>query len=148
MESGPENLRSVTHDMRNLLTAVRGHAELALRGIPPEDPTREDIAHVVVVTATIFDLIDQLDGNDTSDTLIAVNLDTSVSAMRRVLDALLPGEQIVAAVHQQRWWWQTLGWFRQAHHVFDRRHSLLPRPCVRESPYREASHESSDRQTR
>jgi two-component system, cell cycle sensor histidine kinase and response regulator CckA len=90
MEPGPENLRSVTHDIRNLLTAVRGHAELALRGIPPEDPTREDIAHVVVVTATIFDLIDQLDGNDTSDTLIATSLDTSVSSMRRLLDALLP----------------------------------------------------------
>lgn len=90
MEPGPENLRSVTHDMRNLLTAVRGHAELALRGISPEDPTREDIAHVVVVTATIFDLIDQLDGNETSGTLIATSLDTSVSSMRRLLDALLP----------------------------------------------------------
>lgn len=91
MEPGPENLRSVTHDMRNLLTAVRGHAELALRGVSPEDPAREDIAHVVVVTATIFELIDQLDGNDTSDTLIATSLDTSVSSMRRLLDALLPG---------------------------------------------------------
>ena len=90
MEPGPENLRSVTHDMRNLLTAVRGHAELALRGISSEDPAREDIAHVVVVTATIFDLIDQLDGNDTSGTLIATSLDSSVSSMRRLLDALLP----------------------------------------------------------
>jgi len=90
MEPGPENLRSITHDMRNLLTAVRGHAELALRGISSEDPAREDIAHVVVVTATIFDLIDQLDGNDTSGTLIATSLDSSVSSMRRLLDALLP----------------------------------------------------------
>jgi signal transduction histidine kinase len=90
MESGPENLRSITHDMRNLLTAVRGHAELALRGISSEDPAREDVAHVVVVTATIFDLIDQIDGNDTSDNLIATSLDTSVSSMRRLLDALLP----------------------------------------------------------
>jgi len=90
MEPGPENLRSITHDMRNLLTAVRGHAELALRGISSEDPAREDVAHVVVVAATIFDLIDQLDGNDTSDTLVATSLDTSVSSMRRLLDALLP----------------------------------------------------------
>ena len=90
MEPGPDTIRSITHDMRNLLTAVRGHAELALRAISPEDPVREDIAHCVVVTATIFDLIDQLDGNDTSGTLIAVSLDTSVSAMRRLLDALLP----------------------------------------------------------
>ncbi|MEX1295865.1 MAG: ATP-binding protein [Candidatus Limnocylindrales bacterium] len=86
----PESLRSVTHDMRNLLTAVRGHAELALRGISPEDPAREDIAHAVVVTATIFDLIDQIDGNDRSDTLVAVSLDPAVSSMRRLLDALLP----------------------------------------------------------
>jgi len=90
MEPGPETIRSITHDMRNLLTAVRGHAELALRGIPAEDPAREDVAHIVVVTATIFDLIDQLDGNDSSDTLVATSLDTSISAMRRMLDALLP----------------------------------------------------------
>jgi two-component system cell cycle sensor histidine kinase/response regulator CckA len=86
----PESLRSITHDMRNLLTAVRGHAELALRGVAPEDPAREDIAHAVVVTATIFDLIDQIDGNDQSDTLVAVSLDPAVSSMRRLLDALLP----------------------------------------------------------
>jgi two-component system, cell cycle sensor histidine kinase and response regulator CckA len=96
MAAGPDNLRSITHDMRNLLTAVRGHAELALRGISPEDPAREDIAHCVVVTATIFDLIDQIDGNDSSDTLIATSLDSSVSSMRRLLDALLPSSlQIV-----------------------------------------------------
>jgi two-component system cell cycle sensor histidine kinase/response regulator CckA len=90
MELGPDAIRSITHDMRNLLTAVRGHAELALRGMPSEDPAREDVAHVVVVTAAVFDLIDQLDGTDTSNTLIAVNLDRSVGAMRRLLDALLP----------------------------------------------------------
>ncbi len=86
----PESLRSITHDMRNLLTAVRGHAELALRGISPEDPAREDIAHAVVVTATIFDLIDQIDGNDRSESLAAVSLDPAVASMRRLLDALLP----------------------------------------------------------
>lgn len=90
MAPGPETIRSITHDMRNLLTAVRGHAELALRGVSADDPAREDIAHAVVVTATIFDLIDQLDGNDTSTTLIAVKLDSNVQAMRRLLDALLP----------------------------------------------------------
>ena len=86
----PESLRSITHDMRNLLTAVRGHAELALRGVSPEDSAREDIAHAVVVTATIFDLIDQIDGNDRSETLVAMSLDPAVSSMRRLLDALLP----------------------------------------------------------
>ena len=45
MELGPETLRSISHDMRNLLTAVRGHAELALRGLSPGDPAREDVAH-------------------------------------------------------------------------------------------------------
>jgi signal transduction histidine kinase len=90
MELGPEALRSISHDMRNLLTAVRGHAELALRGLSPEDPAREDVAHCVVVTAAVFDLIDQLDGSDSSVTQIAVNLDSAVNAMRRLLDALLP----------------------------------------------------------
>jgi two-component system cell cycle sensor histidine kinase/response regulator CckA len=90
MASSSENIRSITHDMRNLLTAVRGHAELALRGVSPEDPAREDIAHAVVVTATIFELIDQLDGSDSSETLVAISLDPSVQSMRRLLDALLP----------------------------------------------------------
>jgi len=90
MEHDPAAVRSITHDMRNLLTAIRGHAELALRGVSPEDPAREDIAHCVVVTATVFDLIDQLDGADSSGTLVAVRLDPSVQAMRRLLDALLP----------------------------------------------------------
>lgn len=90
MEPDTAAIRSITHDMRNLLTAVRGHAELALRGMSPEDPVREDVAHCVVVTAAVFELIDQLDGNDTSSSLIAVNLDTNVAAMRRLLDALLP----------------------------------------------------------
>jgi signal transduction histidine kinase len=90
MERSPEILRSITHDMRNLLTAVRGHAELALRGVSPDDPVREDIAHCVVVTATLFELIDQLDGNDGAVPHVAVDLDRSVSSMRRLLDALLP----------------------------------------------------------
>lgn len=92
MEPGNDTIRSITHDMRNLLTAVRGHAELALRGLPPDDPVREDVAHCVVVTAAIFDLIDQLDGTDASTTQVAVNLDTTVASMRRLLDALLPGD--------------------------------------------------------
>jgi signal transduction histidine kinase len=90
MEMGPEVLRSISHDMRNLLTAVRGHAELALRGLSSDDPVREDVAHCVVVTAAVFDLVDQLDGSDRSVTLVAVPLDKTVNAMRRLIDALLP----------------------------------------------------------
>jgi two-component system cell cycle sensor histidine kinase/response regulator CckA len=90
MEPTPEAIRSITHDLRNLLTAVRGHADLALRGLSSEDPAREDVAHVVVVTAAVFELVDQLDGVDASDTQITVGLDGSVASMRRLLDALLP----------------------------------------------------------
>jgi signal transduction histidine kinase len=90
MEPGHESLRTISHDMRNLLTAVRGHAELALRGLSHDDPAREDVAHAVVVTAALFELIDQLDGHDPTATLVAVNLDSTVNAMRRLLDALLP----------------------------------------------------------
>ena len=90
MELGPDALRSISHDMRNLLTAVRGHAELALRGLSSDDPVREDVAHCVVVTAAVFDLVDQLDGSDRSPTLIAIDLDGAVNSMRRLIDALLP----------------------------------------------------------
>lgn len=90
MELGPETLRSISHDMRNLLTAVRGHAELALRGLSPEDPAREDVAHALVVTAALFELIEQLDAGAGPKALVAVDLDSTINAMRRLLDALLP----------------------------------------------------------
>ncbi len=90
MELGSEALRGIGHDMRNLLTAIRGHAELALRGMAPEDPAREDVAQAVVVTAALFELIDQLDGHDQATSQVAINLDNAVGAMRRLLDALLP----------------------------------------------------------
>ncbi|CAN5746726.1 hypothetical protein BH23CHL8_BH23CHL8_06640 [soil metagenome] len=85
-----ESVRSIAHDLRNLLTAVRGHAELALRGLSPGDRAREDVANVVVVIATVFELVDQLDGAGTSEGSVATDLDTTVGAMRRLLDALLP----------------------------------------------------------
>jgi two-component system cell cycle sensor histidine kinase/response regulator CckA len=90
MESSPDAIRSISHDLRNLLTAVRGHADLALRGLSPDDPAREDVARVVVVTAAVFELIDQLDGLDASETQVATNLDSTVVSMRRLLGALLP----------------------------------------------------------
>lgn len=90
MSRSPDTIRSITHDIRNLLTAVRGHAELALRRLSPEDPAREDVAHVVVVASAVFDLVDQLDGSDPAGSYVAVNLDRTVGSMRRLLDALLP----------------------------------------------------------
>jgi two-component system, cell cycle sensor histidine kinase and response regulator CckA len=90
MDLAPETLRSISHDMRNLLTAVRGHAELALRGLSPEDPAREDVAHALVVTAALFELIEQLDTRAGASAQISVNLDSTINAMRRLLDALLP----------------------------------------------------------
>ena len=90
MDRRPENLRSITHDMRNLLTAVRGHAELALRALSAEDAAREDVAHVLVVTAAVFELIDQIDGNDSSDSLVATNLDGTVASMHRLIESLMP----------------------------------------------------------
>lgn len=96
----PDTIRSISHDMRNLLTAVRGHADLALRSLSPEDPAREDVAHVLIVTAAVFDLVDQLDGPAASEHHVAVDLDGSVMAMRRLLDAVLPPQvELVVATH-------------------------------------------------
>jgi signal transduction histidine kinase len=86
----PGAIRAISHDIRNLLTAVRGHAELALRGLGPDHPVREDVAHVVVVTASVFEMVDLLDGAPASDAQLATDIDTTVMGMRRLLDALLP----------------------------------------------------------
>ncbi len=37
----------VAHDFNNLLTTVMGHAHLALRELPPEDPLRADLAAIL-----------------------------------------------------------------------------------------------------
>jgi two-component system, cell cycle sensor histidine kinase and response regulator CckA len=103
VEPEPDTIRSLAHDMRNLLTAVRGHAELALRGLSPEDRVREDVANVVVVIATVFELVDQLDGAGAPEGSVATDLDTTVSAMRRLLDALLPDHiSLEIATHSDR----------------------------------------------
>lgn len=86
----PAAIRSISHDIRNLLTAVRGHAELALRGLGADHPVREDVAHVVVVTASVFEMVDLLDGAPAADSQLATDIDASVRGMRRLLDALLP----------------------------------------------------------
>ena len=83
-------IRSISHDIRNLLTAVRGHAELALRGLGADHPVREDVAHVVVVTASVFEMVDLLDGAPAADSQLATDIDVTVRGMRRLLDALLP----------------------------------------------------------
>jgi two-component system cell cycle sensor histidine kinase/response regulator CckA len=103
VEPTPESIRSIAHDLRNLLTAVRGHAELALRGLTPEDRVREDVANVVVVIGTVFELVDQLDGAGASEGSVATDVDTTVAAMRRLLDALLPGNiSLDVATHSDR----------------------------------------------
>jgi two-component system cell cycle sensor histidine kinase/response regulator CckA len=86
----PAAIRSISHDIRNLLTAVRGHAELALRGLGADHPVREDVAHVVVVTASVFEMVDLLDGAPAADSQLATDIDATVRGMRRLLDALLP----------------------------------------------------------
>jgi signal transduction histidine kinase len=88
----PTAIRSISHDIRNLLTAVRGHAELALRGLGPDHPVREDVAHVVVVTASVFEMVDLLDGAPAADAQLSTGLDVTVNGMRRLLDALLPSQ--------------------------------------------------------
>jgi signal transduction histidine kinase len=91
----PAAIRSISHDIRNLLTAVRGHAELALRGLGADHPVREDVAHVVVVTASVFEMVDLLDGAPASDAQLSTGLDVTVNGMRRLLDALLPDQVIL-----------------------------------------------------
>jgi two-component system cell cycle sensor histidine kinase/response regulator CckA len=91
----PTAIRSISHDIRNLLSAVRGHAELALRGLAADDPVREDVAHVVVVTASVFEMVDLLDGAPASDTQLSTDLDLTVRGMRRLLDALLPDHVVL-----------------------------------------------------
>jgi signal transduction histidine kinase len=56
-------IRSIAHDLRNLLTAARGHAELALLGLDGDDPAREDIARVVVVATAALEFVEQLGGD-------------------------------------------------------------------------------------
>jgi two-component system, cell cycle sensor histidine kinase and response regulator CckA len=88
-EPVPASAREIAHDLRNLLTAIRGRAELLVTTLGPGHPAAEDAAHVVVVAGTAFDLLDDLDGSGPADDPSASSdLDGVIRALGTVVRAL------------------------------------------------------------
>jgi PAS domain S-box-containing protein len=50
----------IAHDFNNLLTVVLGNAELALKGVPPMSPARENLAEITIAARRAADLSRQM----------------------------------------------------------------------------------------
>ncbi|MFN8620428.1 MAG: ATP-binding protein [Chloroflexota bacterium] len=48
--------RGLAHDLRNLLTAIDGHAQLALAALDADHPAREDVDEVLAATSRAYQL--------------------------------------------------------------------------------------------
>jgi signal transduction histidine kinase len=56
--------RGLAHDLRNLLTAIDGHAQLARAALSPDHPAHEDVAEVLAATSRAHELTQAwLDGS-------------------------------------------------------------------------------------
>jgi two-component system, cell cycle sensor histidine kinase and response regulator CckA len=88
-EAIPAATLEIAHDLRNLLTAIRGRAEILVQVLGSGHPAAEDAAHVVVVSGTAFDLLDELDGRGASrDGPSHTDLDATISSLVPVARAL------------------------------------------------------------
>jgi signal transduction histidine kinase len=90
MDQSPESVRALAHDLRNLLTAIRGHAELALRAIRSDSTAHQDVAQLMVVTSAAFELVDQLGRGPGADMSVVRDLDDTLLAWKPLFGALLP----------------------------------------------------------
>lgn len=84
-----DEVRALAHDLRNLLTAARGHSELALLGIEPGDPAREDVARVVVVTSAALAFVERLLPDPHRQVQGPTDLDATVGDLAPLVRALV-----------------------------------------------------------
>lgn len=84
-----DEVRVLAHDLRNLLTAARGHAELALLDIEPGDPAREDVARVVVVTSAALAFVERLLPDPHRQVQGPTDLDATVRDLAPLVRALV-----------------------------------------------------------
>lgn len=90
MDPRPDATRSIAHDLRNLLTAARGHAELALLGLEADDAAREDVARVVVVATAALEFVEQLGGRDAPGSDVPTDLDLAIRDLATLVRAIVP----------------------------------------------------------
>ena len=82
--------RGLAHDLRNLLTAIDGHAQLARAAVPDDHPAREDIDEVLAAASRAHQLtVAWLEGPSASaPPIVPAPLDELVRGFLPLLDAV------------------------------------------------------------
>jgi len=82
--------RGLAHDLRNLLTAIDGHAQLARAAVPDDHPAREDIDEVLAAASRAHQLtVAWLDGpSESAPPIVPVPLDDLVRGFLPLLAAV------------------------------------------------------------
>jgi two-component system, cell cycle sensor histidine kinase and response regulator CckA len=95
--------RGLAHDLRNLLTAIDGHAQLARAALAHDHPAHEDLDEVLAATSRAHQLTQAwLDGSgngaSTGVPVVPVPLDDLVRGFLPLLDAVI-GPTVEVEVH-------------------------------------------------
>ena len=91
--AGPDHVRAaergLAHDLRNLLTAIDGHAQLARAAVPDDHPAREDIEEVLAATSRAHQMtVAWLEEPGTSSPVVPAPLDDLVRGSLPLLAAV------------------------------------------------------------
>lgn len=100
VEAAARLAAGAAHDVRGVLTSVRGYTELAGATIPSGHPAQHDLAAIRATCDRGTALTDQLMDIGRSSSLrpVAVDLHTTVQAIRPAV------ERAVGAAHRVEWW--------------------------------------------
>ncbi len=85
----------VAHDFNNMLSVIRGHAEIVLNQVPPQDPVREDLQEILKAADRSAGLTRQLLAFARKQTVSprVLDLNETVASMLKMLRRLI-GEDI------------------------------------------------------
>jgi two-component system, cell cycle sensor histidine kinase and response regulator CckA len=87
----------IAHDFNNLLTAIQGYTQMAIDGLPPDDPIRQDLAQVIASSERATAITRKLLAFTRRQVLLPVDVDPAVviAGMLPILAPLL-GDVVIA----------------------------------------------------
>jgi PAS domain S-box-containing protein len=97
LEAIGEFAGGIAHDFNNLLTAIQGYTQMAIDGLPADDPIRLDLAQVIASTERATAITRQLLAFTRRQVLMPVDVDPAivVAGLLPILAPLL-GEVVIA----------------------------------------------------
>jgi two-component system cell cycle sensor histidine kinase/response regulator CckA len=96
----------IAHDFNNLLTAIQGYTQMAIDGLPPEDPIRQDLAQVIASGERATAITRKLLAFTRRQVLMPVDVDPGVviAGLLPILAPLLGDVVIAVKVNANHAW--------------------------------------------